>query len=142
MTQYLGILILGALSIGGVIGLWLWAAEQDRLRAQHGPQPRYPADTHPSRQALRAALADPFAGMTEQELDRIARGQPLPEGTCHNRDICESYARENRDGLLLEALVNDSRVLACLARGEISQLSIEWARVAEQVTDAIAEAMR
>ena len=34
MTQYLGILILGALSIGGVIGLWLWAAEQDRLRAQ------------------------------------------------------------------------------------------------------------
>ena len=100
------------------------------------------AITAEARQALRVALADPFAGMTEQELDRIARGQPLPEGTCHNRDICESYARENRDGLLLEALVNDSRVLACLARGEISQLSIEWERVAEQVTDAIVEAMR
>ena len=36
------------------------------------------AITAEARQALRAALADPFAGMTEQELDRIARGQPLP----------------------------------------------------------------
>jgi len=100
------------------------------------------AITAEARQALRAALADPFAGMTEQELDRIARGQPLPEGTCHNRDICESYARENRDGLLLEALVNDSRVLACLARGDISQLSIEWRRVFHDVVDTVEEKMR
>ena len=59
--------------------------------------------------ALRAVFADPLAGMTEQELDRIARGQPLPEGPCHNRDTCESYARENRDGLLLEAQVQHRR---------------------------------
>lgn len=98
--------------------------------------------TAEARQALRAALADPFAGMTEQELDRIAHGQPLPEGTCHNRDICESYARENRDGLLLEALVNDSRVLACLARGDVAQLSIEWHRVYDAVVDTVVEKMK
>jgi len=92
--------------------------------------------------ALRAVFADPLAGMTEQELDRIARGQPLPDGPCHNRDICESYARENRDGLLLEALVNDSRVLACLARGDISQLSIEWHRVFDAVVDTVVEKMK
>lgn len=80
--------------------------------------------------------------MTEQELDRIARGQPLPEGPCRNRDICESYARENRDGLLLDALANDSRVLACLARGDISQLSIEWERVLGNVVDTVVEKMR
>jgi hypothetical protein len=80
--------------------------------------------------------------MTEQELDRIARGQPLPDGPCRNRDICESYARENRDGLLLEALVNDSRVLACLARGDMAQLSIEWERVLDAVVDTVEEKIR
>ena len=98
--------------------------------------------TTEARNALRAVFADPLAGMTEQELDRIARGQPLPEGTFHNRDICESYARENRDGLLLEALVNDPRVLACLARGDISQLSIEWHRVFDAVVDTVVARMR
>ena len=92
--------------------------------------------------ALRAVFADPLAGMTEQELDRIARGQPLPEEPCHNRDTCESYARENRDGLLLEALVNDSRVLACLARGDVAQLSIEWHRVYNAVVDTVVARMR
>ena len=96
------------------------------------------AITAEARQALRVALADPFAGMTEQELDRIARGQPLPEGTCHNRDICESYARENRDGLLLDALINDSRVLANLAKGNWTQLSVEWDRVFDAVVDDVA----
>ena len=54
----------------------------------------------------------------------------------------ESYARENRDGLLLEALVNDSRVLACLARGDVAQLSIEWHRVRRCVADTVVARMR
>jgi hypothetical protein len=92
--------------------------------------------------ALRAVFADPLAGMTEQELDRIARGQPLPEGPCHNRDTCESYARENRDGLLLDALVNDSRAMACLVRRDMTQLNIEWNRVFGDVVSTVVEKMR
>lgn len=100
------------------------------------------AITAEARQALRAALADPFAGMSERDMADIYGGKPLPEGKCGNRDICESYARDNRGGLLIDALVNDSRVLVCLARGDMAQLSIEWDRVLSDVIDTVAEKMR
>ena len=55
----------------------------------------------------------------------------------------ERYVAENRNdggycGLLLDALTNDSRVMANLAKGNWTQLSVEWDRVFDRVVDDVA----
>ncbi len=96
-----------------------------------------------ARALLRTEFAPP---MTEAEAEAFCRGEPLP-GHPFDRHAAERYVTENRNdgdynGLLLDALTNDSRVMANLAKGNWTQLSIEWERVLGNVVDTVVEKMR
>lgn len=91
----------------------------------------------------RALLRTEFATtMTEAEADAVIRGEPLPDHP-FDRNAAERYVGENRNdggycGLLMDALMNDSRVMANLAKGNWTQLSVEWDRVFDAVVDDVA----
>ena len=92
-----------------------------------------------ARALLRAEFTPP---MTEAEADAVMRGEPLPDHP-FDRRAAEQYVAENRNdgdynGLLLDALTNDSRVMANLAKGNWTQLSVEWDRVFDAVVDDVA----
>lgn len=50
--------------------------------------------------------------------------------------------RDKECAALLDELINDTRVLACLARGDITQLSVEWDRVNDKHKDFKRDQMR
>lgn len=92
-----------------------------------------------ARALLHAEFAPP---MTEAEAEAFMRGEPLPDHP-FDRNAAERYVSENRNdgdycGVLLDALMNDSRVMANLAKGNWTQLSVEWDRVFDGVVDDVA----
>ena len=116
-----------------------FAAHLDSARKRIAKQPTGSAIDAEARALLRTEFAPP---MTDAEAEAFCRGEPLPDHP-FDRNAAERYVAENRNdgdynGLLLDALTNDSRVMANLAKGNWTQLSVEWDRVFDAVVDDVA----
>ena len=72
------------------------------------------------------------------QIYREARAQLMPM----TDEQAARIINERSNAGLLDELVNDNRVLACLAKCDLNQLSTEWERVVNKRLDYLSEQAR